>query len=175
MESTLNRYLARLGWAGVVGLGLLVGVTGFCISVLGPQQARLDEVREQLARVRHDIASPDSAAAPRDPRSAFYDSLPVSRRLPIALSELFEAAGSQSLALKRGEYRLASSHAGRVLQYQITLPVRGTYPQIRRFLVEAMRKNRALSMQSIRFERQKIDDLTVEAKIGLVMFVAEQQ
>jgi hypothetical protein len=174
MKSTLNRRLEHLGWPGIVGLGLVIAVAGFYISVLGPQQTHLDEVRDELARARHDIASSDAPETPHDPRSAFYESLPVPRRLPAVLRDVFEAAGNQSLALKHGEYRLAPSHSGKVLQYQVTLPVRGTYPQIRRFLVEAMRKNRALSLQSIRFEREKIDDLNVEAKIRLDIFVAEQ-
>jgi hypothetical protein len=173
MESNLNGRLVRLGWPGIVGLGLLIGVASFYVSALSPQQARLGEVREELARLRHAIASAHPAEVPRDPRSAFYDNLPAPRRLPAVLSEVFEAAGNQSLVLKRGEYRLVPSRAGRVLQYQLTLPVRGTYPQIRRFLVEAMRKNPALSLQSIRFERQKIDDLNIEAKIRLVIFMAE--
>ena len=57
------------------------------------------------------------------------------------------------------------------MRYQFTLPVRGTYPQIRKFVDGALADVPALSLDSIQFERRKIGDATVDAKLKLVVFL----
>jgi Tfp pilus assembly protein PilO len=176
MRANLNGWLVLLGWQGIVGLGLLIGVAGFYISVVGPQQAKLAELHQEIAELRAEAAHPqEEQRNPTEVLGAFYENFPGSTRLPAALAVVFEAAKAQGLALDQGEYKVATSHVGRLVQYQITLPVRGSYPQIRRFIDAAMARQPALSLQSIHFERQKVEDPGVQAKIKLVMFLGEER
>jgi hypothetical protein len=174
MQATLNGWLGRLGWPGVVGVGLLVAIAGFYLSVLTPEREHLADLRHELADLRQQAAHPQEVPrSPTDLLGAFYENFPGSTRLPAVLGVIFEAAKNQQLELDEGEYRVATSRVGRLVQYQLTLPVHGTYPQIRRFVDEAMAKEPALSLQSIHFERQKIEDPTVQAKVKMVMFLGE--
>ena len=176
MHATLNAWLARLGWPGIVGIGLLIGIAGFYLSAFGPQQTHLAELRQELSDLREQAAHPREAArSPADLLGAFYGNFPETTRLPTVLGVIFDAAKNQSLSLDEGEYRVATSRVGKLIQYQLTLPVRGSYPQIRKFVDEAMTKEPALSLQSIHFERQKIEDPAINAKIKMVMFLGEGQ
>jgi len=176
MPAAINSWLARLGWPGIVGLGMLIAVTGFYLSALTPQQTHLAQLRQQLADQREEERHPQQPVrTPGDVLGAFYDNFPASTRLPAVLGVIFEAAKDQSLSLDQGEYRVATTHVGKLIQYQVTLPVRGSYPQIRRFVDESLAKEPALSLQSIHFERQKIDDPAVQAKVKMTMFLGEEK
>ena len=176
MHATLNGWLARLGWQGVVGIGLLIAAGGFYLSVFAPQEVQLAGLRHEIADLRDEAAHPREVQhSPTELLGAFYDNFPEATRLPAALGVIFEAARGQGLTLDQGEYRVATTRAGKLVQYQLTLPVRGTYPQIRRFIDTAMAGQPALSLQSIHFERQKVEDPAVEAKIRLVMFLGEER
>jgi hypothetical protein len=63
---------------------------------------------------------------------------------------------------------------GRVMRYQVTLPVRGTYPQIRKFVDGALAQVPALSLDGIQFERRNIGDATVDAKIKFVVYLGKK-
>jgi len=167
---------ASLGWPGVLGLGLLVSVAGFYASTLAPQQLRLESLRQENMQLRHraKTADKDAPQAPAEKLAAFYAFFPPSNRLPDLLDKIFASAKRQSLVLEHGEYRAMKDNVGGLMRYQLTLPVRGTYPQIRKFVDAALAEVPALSLDSIQFERRKIGDTTVDAKLKLVVFLGNK-
>jgi Tfp pilus assembly protein PilO len=172
------RAAASLGWPGILGLGLLVLVCGFNFSTLRSEQSRLDDLRQQIAKAleqravsEHDAGAPTT---PVDKLAAFYGFFPRHTDLPDMLEKVFAAAKSQGLQLEHGEYRVTKDNAGGLTQFQLTLPVRGTYPQIRKFVDGAMADVSALSLDSIEFDRQKVGDATVEAKIKLAVYLGKK-
>jgi len=60
---------------------------------------------------------------------------------------------------------------GKLVRYQMTLPVKGEYPQIRKFLTDLPGALPAVALENVQFERQKIADPNVEAKIRLVLYM----
>ena len=54
---------------------------------------------------------------------------------------------------------------------RITLPVKGSYPQIRRFAAAAMAALPTLSLQSAQLRRDKIGDDRVEGRLVFVLFM----
>jgi hypothetical protein len=170
---TIQAYAAKSGTAGMLAAGLLVFMAVFYLSALRPEQARLDELRRQVASVQHGNAP---AAAERS-RSAsetlgeFYGSFPAPANLPDLLGKVFAAADQQRVSLDQGEYRVVKDSAGALAQFHVVLPVRGTYPQVRKFLAEALAGVPTMSLDSIQFERQKVGDSTVEAKIKFIVYM----
>jgi hypothetical protein len=57
----------------------------------------------------------------------------------------------------------------------MTLPVKGTYPQIRKYLAALIADMPALSLQQVQFKRQKVGDPFVDADIRLVLYLLEQR
>jgi Tfp pilus assembly protein PilO len=169
---------ASLGWPGVLGLGLLVFVCSFYFSTLRADESRLDDLRQEIATAREQRAAPaDGAGAPTTPTdrlAAFYGFFPRPADLPDLLEKVFDAAKGSGLQLEHGEYRVLRDNAGALTQFQLTLPVRGTYPQIRKFVDGAMAEVSTLSLDSIQFERQKVGDALVDAKIKLAVYLGKK-
>ncbi|MBE0627103.1 MAG: hypothetical protein IH606_20075 [Burkholderiales bacterium] len=173
LQGLLGSGAASLGWPGTVGLGLLVAVGGFYVSTLAPQQLQIEELRQEHAHLRQ-LAKQSADDAPKGPAeklAAFYAFFPPSGELPDLLQKVYGAAKRQSLILEHGEYRALKDSVDGLTRYQFTLPLRGTYPQIRKFVDEALAEVPALSLDSIQFERRKIGDATVDAKLKLVVFL----
>ena len=64
-------------------------------------------------------------------------------------------------------------HVG-LLRYQLTLPIKATYPQIQHYLAEVIQTNSNLALESINFKRESLDSPMVDANIGLVVYVRAQ-
>lgn len=179
IQSTVANGAESLGWPGILGLGLLALVCGFYLSTLRSDQSRLDELREQIAKAREQGAAAPSGdagapAAPADRLAAFYGFFPRPADLPDLLQKVFAAAKGQGLRLEHGEYRVLRDNAGALTQFQITLPVRGTYPQIRKFVDGAMAEVATLSLDRIQFERQKVGDAQLDAKVRLAVYLGKK-
>ena len=176
LHDLLGAGAASLGWPGVVGLGLLVSIAGFHVSTLAPQQLRLEALREENIQLRQraKTSASDAPQGPAEKLAAFYAFFPPSKSLPDLLERIFASAKRQSLALEHGEYRALKDSVGGLTRYQVTLPVRGSYPQIRKFVDAALAEVPALSLDSIQFERRKIGDATVDAKLKLVVFLGNK-
>lgn len=176
-HASFNRGAASLGLPGILGLGLLVFIGGFYFSTLYPEQLRLADLRRDIATARSERsarADADRAKTPMDRLAAFYGAFPQSSDLPDLLEKVFAAAKRQTLKLEQGEYRVIRDNAGGLTQFQLTLPVRGSYPQIRKFVDGALIDVPTLALDSIQFERQKVGEAAVDAKVKLVVYLGQR-
>lgn len=177
LNAYFSRGAANLGVQGILGLGLLFFVGGFYFSTLYPEQRRLEELRVEIAKARSERPGRTEAERPKTPQDrlgAFYGAFPRPRELPDLLEKIFAAARQQTLKLEQGEYRVIRDNAGGLTQFQLTLPVRGSYPQIRKFVEGALIEVPTLSLESIQFERQKVGDASVEAKVKLIVYLGQK-
>jgi Tfp pilus assembly protein PilO len=172
-----GRGTASLGLHGIVGLGLLVFMGAFYFSTLYPEQRRLEELRQEIANGQSERSASTDAKSPKNQTerlAAFYGAFPKPRDLPDLLEKVYAAAARQTLKLEQGEYRVTRDNAGGLNQFQLTLPVRGSYPQIRKFVDAALIDVPTLSLDSIHFERQKVGDASVDAKVKLVVYLGQK-
>jgi hypothetical protein len=165
-----------LGRSGILGLGLLAFAIGFYFSTFRPEQMRLEELRIQISRLEESRARAKSEEpkSPADKLNSFYGLLPPSNHIADLLEKIYGAADQQKLKLDQGEYRAVRSNASRLTDYQVTLPIKGTYPQVRKFVATALAEVPNLSLDSIQFERQKVGDTTVDAKVKLVLYLGQR-
>jgi hypothetical protein len=75
--------------------------------------------------------------------------------------------------LEQGDYRLASAKGDKLERYQITLPVKGSYPQIRKFIGRLLADLPAASLDGVSFLRQKIGDTQVESQLKLTLYLGD--
>jgi Tfp pilus assembly protein PilO len=176
LDGLFGPWSGGIGWPGMAGIALLVAAGAFYVATLLPQQARLQELRSQSHRQRQAAQRPESEApiAPAQKLAAFYGLFPAHEALPDLLEAVYGAARKQALVLEQGEYRPIKDTLGDLVRYQVTLPVRGTYPQIRKFVDGALAGVRTLSLESIQFERQKVGDPAVEAKVRFVVYLGNK-
>ena len=161
----------KLGKAGSLGLALLVLAAGFQAGTINSEKQRLQTLQNEIYELRQRAAKSSSqeARSPVSTLAAFYAFFPAPEDLPQVLDRIYGAAKRHSLVLERGEYRVTKGVVGAMLQYRVVFPVRGTYPQVRKFVDAALGDVPALSLESVHFERQKIAEGALDAKVTLIV------
>lgn len=175
---TIRRWMDNLGWVGMAAIGLLVVCPIWYFSALRPMQQHLNDVRGSVAKLRDSAARGDQESlsrlrSPAEQLAEFYRAFPAERYSPQWLEKLIAIAQRNNLVLNRGEYKTTREKVGRLVRYQIILPVRGQYPQIREFLSEIPAEIPIVALENVEFERENIADATVQARIRLVLYLEQ--
>ena len=169
-----RRALAFLGWPGVLGVALLLGAAGVYVTVVQDRTARLVELKRESASLKSRIERAAKSGIPEtgsvEELNKFYGFF---RGMPLTawLDKLYAAAAAQKLVLEQGEYRLSQDKTGKLSRYQVTLPVKGTYLQIRQFADQALLDVPVAALDDINFKREAIGATQLEARIKFTLYV----
>ncbi|MFZ5512593.1 MAG: type 4a pilus biogenesis protein PilO [Pseudomonadota bacterium] len=171
------RMAQGMGVPGLSGLALAGCVAAFSLAVIAPLLDEVEGVRQAVERLRARAAAPSPAAATtEDPMAQlemFYRFFPARDSLPELLQTLYREAERHNLALDEGEYRFVADRGRRLARYELLLPVRGNYVQLRRFLAETMRDVPRIVLNSVTLNRQKPSEDTVDARLSFTIYLAE--
>lgn len=177
----LENWLVRIRWhvtclgtIGKTGAGLLVLTLVFFMAAVLPQQQTLKELKNRVQTVQQQ-EQPDSVrqAGLSDSQAlqVFYDFLPRSDSSPYWISELDRIARDSSVELNSSDYRLTMEKESKLIRYEIQLPLRGTYPQIRAFLAEALQAMPTLALADIAIKRETVQTGCVEARLNMYLYL----
>lgn len=174
--STLQQWLVRIGLMGVTGIALLAFSLAIYFSAIAPAQTRIaalqQEARTRLEQARKParttVADQDSPVAQL---AVFYRYFPDHHSAPDWLERIYAAAREQNLQLEQGEYHTIRGNSGKLTRLQVTLPLKGSYLQIRKFLAAILSEVSIASLDSVKFERQKIGESTIDARIKLTLYL----
>lgn len=173
----LRRGSRALGVPGVLGLAVLAFGLAFYLSTVQPTKTRLTDLKRETERLRGgtQAAAPiERILAPDEQLSAFYAFFPGAESAPDWLGKLFDAAGAQGVSIERGEYRLVRDGAGRLLRYEVVLPVKSGYLQVRKFLAQALADIPNAALEGVTFQRRKVAETSAETQIRLTIFLGER-
>lgn len=171
-----RRVPAFLGWPGLAGVGLLLGCAASYFTTVAQAQARFDAARHTLlARQEQAHQAVRGGGSQVEQVARFYRLFPQDKSLPQSMANIFAAAEHHGIDLQQGEYKVTRTHEGSVVAFQMSFPLKGDYPQIRKYLAALLADNPTLSLQQVQFKRKKIGDATVEANINLVLYMLEQR
>lgn len=175
---TRKRWLHVFAWPGLLAAVLLAICMAIYFIAILPTQDRLETARrstislqEQIARSRN--ALNNRARTPEEQLDEFYRVFPSERLSPQWLEKLVALAENRGLKLNEGEYKATRDKVGRLVRFQMTLPVTGEYPQIRKFLADLPNEIPIVALDNVQFERQKVADPSVTAKIKLVLYLGQ--
>jgi hypothetical protein len=169
----LLRYRVRFGRQGMAAALLAVAASALYPLSIAPSLARIDAARQRLAapRPRPAAVAIASAVDSLDRLQAGFD---VEARFPDRLGLLGQHAAGQGLALNDGAYTVVREAHGRIVRYEVTLPVHGSYPQIRRFIAAVLARDGAAALLDVQFHRAKVADPTLDAVVRLAYFMRAQ-
>ncbi len=169
-----------LGWPGVVGIGLLTACCTFYFSTIQQTQAKLVSTRhsvlalqDQLKLAGHETNS--NLRTPEEQVSRFFKLFPQDKELPQCMEKIFSSAQNLGIGLEQGDYKVVRDKEGGLVRFEMTFPVRGDYPRIRKYLTSLMADIPTLALQQVKFKRQKVGDAMVEANINLILYLREQR
>lgn len=159
----MSKNVLGSGWvANGALLSLCAGGAWFWWGVLQPAQVRVDEWRVRTARTHNaqqDRRADSTARIMLPPEAAFPDTLGV----------LARAAQDAGLAFDEGSYQVARQAQGTVVRYEITMPLHGTYPQLRGFLSALATALPGLAVDNVQLQRRKLDEAALDARLRLAI------
>jgi Tfp pilus assembly protein PilO len=169
----LRRLARQLDWLAMAGIGLALFAMGLYFYGIRPleshRMALNDRVVASLARADTRLKK-DEPVQPQAQLAAFYEQLADARQAPEIASRLHAYAHGAGLTLDRGEYRPVPDTSGKFVRYQIVLPVNGSYPQVRRFVADAMRDMPGLALDAISFRREG-DTARLQSELRFTAFL----
>jgi hypothetical protein len=168
-------WLVRRHASGMaLGTGLVLMLSALAMQALAirPLEARLETLERELRGGRQGpVAAAQRALersdGPRAQLAAFYGHFERGERLTDLLAVLHGVGQHAGLELQRAEYRLSSLPERRLERYQVVLPVRGSYPTIRRFIADVLAELPTVSLDHVQFQRREVGETVVEAQVTL--------
>jgi hypothetical protein len=150
----------------------LVGLLGFIL----PSEENLKRTTEVAAnlqkRLNAELANPVAHSLPAETSlTSFYKHLPPEQSATKQMKKIYKFASVESLRLTQGEYKFTHDKAGRLGSYQIILPVKGSYIQVRKFIAKVMNTMPMVALDEVSFRRETIGGAEVEAKIQFTIFL----
>ena len=166
----------QLGWPGAIGVGALAMCLALYFSTMRPLQQRRDDVRASASALQERIAqagvfSSDKARPLDEQLAAFYKTFPAEQDATDSVGKIVAIAQRGGLALQQAEYKAERDKTGKLTRFEMSMPIKGEYQAIRRFLLNVHAELPTLSLEQVQFERQKVGDPHVDAKVRLVIFL----
>jgi Tfp pilus assembly protein PilO len=166
----------RLGWTGRLGLVLLaVAVVLHVVRVVALEreittlQAEAGNLQQRLRSGQALGNKPNESSA--EQLAAFYAYFPSSESAPALLGKVHAAAAANGIVLRSGEYKFERQADQKLARYRMTLPVVGSYSQVRRFIAAVLADVPAASVDEIQLRRENIASTTLEARIRLSLYL----
>ncbi|MNH36700.1 hypothetical protein D3C79_975180 [compost metagenome] len=102
----------------------------------------------------------------------FHKQLPAQPQATVAIDRIYALAKAEQITLARGEYALGVDPKTQLARYQILLPVRGSYPQIRRYVHALLGQLPALVLEDIDLQRKKIGDRELTGRLRMTLYLS---
>jgi hypothetical protein len=162
----LRRLLDVLGPVGIAGVGVWLFCLPFYFNALAPAEAQVVRRSAPASRLPLQLQGEEGAGE----LERFYSRFPRADRLHGQLETLYAHARASRVQLLQGEYRLEAG-SGALNAYHVTLPVRGSYQQLRHFVDRVLKDMPTTSVDALRFERKKAADAQLEAQVRLTIYL----
>ena len=171
-----RRRLDAIGWMGAVGVALVTFAVVLKLSAVSALDAELVDLKSEAESLHasYQISLKQPAGTrngPADQLETFYEFFPAVGSLRESLLALYGAAEKHGITLELGNYKLIQEKGRRLARYQITLPVRGSYDQIRGFMAAVLNQVPSAAFEDIGLKRETIGSPALDASIRLSLFV----
>jgi Type II secretion system (T2SS), protein M subtype b len=158
----LHLAVRRLGAPGLVGLAALL--LAAVAAVLSQRwDAKASALQAEARALRAQARPVAAASAVPVSMQQWQAALPMSAQRQQRLADLLELAIRLDLAGTRTEHRLASSEG--LERLRVTMPLTGSYDQVRRFISAALAHDPALSLDSVKLRRLSPVSAQVDAEL----------
>ncbi|MFJ3523097.1 GspMb/PilO family protein [Pseudomonas sp. NPDC090203] len=173
----LREHVQRAGWPGLGGAALLALVLGYGVFGLLPDWQSLDTLRQNSHKANEFLEKVANGTAtlpvvPSQQLDEFHKALPTQLDATTVIDRIYAMASKEKINLARGEYALGIDPKTQLARYQILLPVRGNYPQLRRFLHALLTELPAVVVEDVDFQRKRIADTELSGRIRMTLYLS---
>jgi Tfp pilus assembly protein PilO len=164
----MNRHLLQLrqslGATGVLALALMALAAAFAFLAVKPLEKRNTLLVARIAQASP-AQQPDSAA---QKVASVYGFLATPEQTTDWLAKLHGIGSATGVQLRSASYKTQPAE-GRLVRYEIVLPVAGSYPQIRDFLKRSLAEIPVLSVDQLTLKRENQGAVHAELRLTLHM------
>lgn len=162
----LRQALGALGWPGAVAGLCLLGAAVLALQLTPRWQAEAEELAVQQAALRRSLrASAALPAARAETPAALLAALPPSAERQQRLADLLEIGLRLGLVQQRSEQRLSVDAETGLERLRISMPVQGSYAQLRHYIGAALAHDPALSLDSLHLRRAQRESQDLQAEL----------
>ena len=177
----LHWQVARLGNMGKIGVGLLVVAAIFFLGAVLPEKNTLKELRGRAETLKIQLQPGKSGDMPVVEKiltndqalQAFYEFFPRFDSSPFWIRELVRIAQKQGVEINSSDFRLTFERDWRLSRYEIILPVRGRYSQMRAFMADALETVPAMAITGFAIKRDNVQSTELEVRFEISLYLNE--
>ncbi|SDY80503.1 type 4a pilus biogenesis protein PilO [Nitrosomonas sp. Nm33] len=166
--------ITRLNLIGKIGLGLFVLSIVFFWAAVLPQKEALHKLKEQVASMQQQTQIQSAVPTQLDDSQAlkvFYDFFPSIDSSPYWIKELDKIAKKRGVELSGSDYRLMQEQESKLARYEMILPVRGSYPQIRAFIADVLETIPAMALVDVVLKREDIKSGKLDVRLSMSLYL----
>lgn len=172
---TFRLWVQSLGVAGIIGLGLFACAAAFYLSAMPVLRADQDRLVQELRAMEvatrpGEEALTHAPSTPREQLDEFYKAFPGLQETPTALRTIYRLAGHHHLELASGHYHVTDDPTNRLVRYEVSLPVTGSYADMRRFLRALLTKVPNAAIDKVDFEKTAENEAGIKATLALTLY-----
>lgn len=183
----LHIALTRLGWLrGGSVLLLVIGLLAWLVAIpwgqqhLATRQVAIEAASEAAQRHATSVAqgqtADDADASHATARLAqFRAALGDAREIEAHLKSLYAIARQSGLVVDQAEYHFANDAHDQYQTCQVSLPLGGSYANLRHFAEQALRTMPFLALDEFSLWREDIHDTQVQARLRFTLFLTAPQ
>jgi len=164
----MKQLVERIGIAGIAAIGLLAAALAFSNFVVRPLEGRNSLLVETSAR--HGRKA--DAGVPGEKVAAVYAYLQKEEGTTDWLAKLHGIGTATGLQLRSASYKTLPAE-GRIVRYEIVLPVSGSYGQIRDFLRRTRAEIPVMSVDQLTLKRDERKGGSIQAEMRLTLHMVK--
>lgn len=172
-----QQLFARLGWPAVCVFILLIWTVAFELFFVRPLESNISALKAEaeILSVQSKVAvTQEKPLDPAEQLMGFYKFFPKQLDVTEAIAMLYNAATQNNINLDQADYHLGQGRDDKLLRYEIALPIKGGYVQVRKFIAQSLQEIPNLSLDSISFNRAKIGDTLVDAELKFTFYLSAE-
>lgn len=168
MRVLAARVLQLVGWAGVIGIALMLAASAIVALAWTRPVARVDRVTASDPKL--------ASAMPRDrPSDPPPLRLPGKGEIPLLVTQIALAANASGLAWPAAEYKVVAATQEKPASLEVRCSLRGTYPKLRAMLARLIEGVPGFSLRELSMSRPSSEVAEVEAKIVMAVFLRDEE
>ena len=164
----MKRILDRIGVAGVAAIGLLAAALFFSNFMVRPLEEKNLSLKEASGRQGRKADAGQSG----EKVAAVYAYLSKEEATTDWLAKLHGIGTATGVHLRSATYRTQPAE-GRIVRYEIVLPVSGSYGQIRDFLKRSVAEIPVMSVDQVTLKKEERKGGTLHAEMRLTLHMVK--
>lgn len=153
----------RLGGVALAAVCLIAAGILAIAGVIRPLESRIAALDGKIGYGARALGDSTRSGTPEAKLAAFYAFFDRQEGQVDWLAKLYGTARASGLELRTADYRLVET-SGRIARYEATLPLSGTYAQLRGFLAKALDENPILSLDQLTVRRKRANESSLDAE-----------